>query len=99
MVHKFFQDPEWYKLRRRALIRDGFKCCWCRKSLHGKGNAHVDHKIPRRIAPRLALELSNLQSLCPHCHNSIKQKDELNPDRGCNESGLPNDPDSIWHDE
>lgn len=36
----------------------------------------VDHKIPHRGNRRLFFSKSNVQSLCPHCHNSTKQKIE-----------------------
>ncbi len=87
----FYQTKAWYKLRQKALTRDKYRCVSCGASVRGKGMAHIDHKIRRRIAPRLALDLNNLQTLCSTCHNSVKQRDERNPERGCNTNGLPND--------
>ena len=62
----------------------------CGAAVAGAYGAHVDHIIPRRVRPDLALDTSNLQVLCVTCHNSAKQKHEKNPDMPIiNESGYP----------
>jgi 5-methylcytosine-specific restriction endonuclease McrA len=65
----FYQSTEWKSLRLKALQRDGFRCRHCGVSLSGKGRSRVDHIIPRKQQPSLALEISNLQCLCPSCDN------------------------------
>ena len=90
-VDPFYNTKEWYKVRAKALARDRYLCCMCGCSIRGKGKAHVDHIKKRRAYPALALTLSNLQSLCSHCHNQNKQKHENNPDAGATISGYPLD--------
>lgn len=86
----FYKTREWWRLRHKALVRDNFKCVMCGVDVHGKGNNHVDHKIPRNIAPHLESVLNNLQTLCTLCHNQVKQRDERDPNRGVNANGFPN---------
>ena len=50
----------WQQQRRRALIRDGYRC-GC-----GALATQVDHVVAKRDGGTDALE--NLQSLCPDCH-------------------------------
>ena len=52
----------WKFLRQLALERDGFACVQC--GSHAR--LEVDHKVP--IAIGGWHELSNLQTLCRHCH-------------------------------
>jgi hypothetical protein len=42
-----------------------------------------------------------LQSLCKHCHDSVKQTEERRqrPDIGCDEHGRPRDPGHDWNTE
>ena len=91
MPDPFYGSREWFKIRSKALKRDGWLCRMCGKNVKPKYQAHVDHVISRRKRPDLSLVLDNLQTLCSHCHNSNKKRDENNPNRGCNEQGLPND--------
>jgi 5-methylcytosine-specific restriction endonuclease McrA len=90
----FYKSKEWRKLRQRAISRYGTRCRMCgvvdRK-------IYIDHIIPRRSAPHLALSIDNLQALCERCHNCVKQRDELNPYRGCDSNGYPNDPEHPWN--
>ena len=93
----FYNTKEWYIARAMTLKRDRYHCCFCGCSVNGKGLSRVDH-IKRRVDhPELALDLNNLQTLCVHCHESIKTKDENNPNRGCNEDGTPKDPNNPWN--
>jgi 5-methylcytosine-specific restriction protein A len=73
MSDPFYSSKAWHKLRAQALKRDGYKCRFCGVDVRGKGMASVDHIVPRRKAPELALELSNTQVLCHNHHNSTKQ--------------------------
>jgi DEAD/DEAH box helicase domain-containing protein len=73
--------PNWPAQRDRARARDGYRCQSCGAPEEGgvlsgtkgssKGRAHhVHHKIPFRAfaSHRQANQLSNLVTLCPHCH-------------------------------
>jgi 5-methylcytosine-specific restriction endonuclease McrA len=38
---------------------------------------NVDHIVPRKVAPDLALDIRNLQLLCPNCNNGKGNKDHV----------------------
>ena len=73
MSDSFYSSKAWHKLRAQALKRDGYRCRMCGVDVRGKGAASVDHIVPRRRAPELALDLGNLQVLCKPHHDSTKQ--------------------------
>ena len=61
---------EWEKAR-AEFLRLHPTCAFC-----GADAEHVDH-IKRHHGDRaLLLNWNNLQSLCAHCHNSVKQRQE-----------------------
>lgn len=61
----------------------------------------VDHKIPRAVRPDLALEPTNLQTLCGPCHGQAKQHHERTAGdvlaSGSSSSGWPVDPGHPWN--
>lgn len=65
---------EWQKLRLEFLRQ--YPCCAMCK---GKADV-VDHIRPHRGNQELLLSWWNLQSLCAHCHNSVKQRQERTTD-------------------
>ena len=61
-------------LRRHPVCVDPF-------GIHAAGGqvvpaAHVDHIVPRVIAPDLALDWGNLQSLCVSCHSRKTNREQ-----------------------
>jgi 5-methylcytosine-specific restriction endonuclease McrA len=57
----------------------------------------VDHIVPHRGDQALFWDQGNWQSLCKHCHDSIKQQQEKSGTvPGCGLSGLPLDPNHHW---
>lgn len=71
MSDKFYRSPAWRRKRLEALKRDGYECVWCREA--GKlttRRLEVDHVKEYDKHPELALELSNLRTLCHDCHNN-----------------------------
>jgi 5-methylcytosine-specific restriction endonuclease McrA len=70
-ANPFYLSAGWAKARFRALHRDGYKCMVCGKCLRAKGVGTVHHIQELRERPDLALEQSNLMSVCHPCHNSI----------------------------
>ena len=93
----FYNSKNWYKARAMVLYRDNYRCCFCGCNVKGKGLSRVDH-IKRRVDfPELSLDLDNLQTLCTRCHESVKTRDENNPNRGCDDSGNPLDPNNPWN--
>jgi 5-methylcytosine-specific restriction enzyme A len=63
----FYNTQAWRKMRGKILKRDGYRCVVCKADCRGKGKARVDHIRPLRQAPQLALEPSNLRTLCTGC--------------------------------
>jgi 5-methylcytosine-specific restriction endonuclease McrA len=60
-----YHSPQWKVIRERVLIRDKYTCVKC-----GHMANTVDHIIPVKQRPMLALDMDNLQSMCESCHNS-----------------------------
>ena len=77
-VDPFYLSKEWEKVRTLAIKRDGYTCQLCGVKCLGrkrnKPSPHVDHIQPLKDNPELALELSNLRTLCGSCHSSITLK-------------------------
>ncbi|MGC2853944.1 HNH endonuclease [Novispirillum sp. DQ9] len=96
----FYLSPAWRKLRAQAIKRDGHRCVVCGKDVSGKGAARVDHIKTRRERPDLALDLSNLRTLCSaHDNQGHREKGagggprrEAFVVRGCDADGWPLDP-------
>lgn len=67
--YKFYKTKEWSNKRKQILERDHYECQKCRNK--GKySNADCIHHIKHlKDYPMLALEDSNLISLCNQCHN------------------------------
>lgn len=61
--------PEWKRLRRAVLERDGWRCTACGKAVEG-ADATVDHVVPY-TGPESNV-MHNLVTLCRSC-NSTKQ--------------------------
>lgn len=71
----FYTSTEWRKTRAAILARDGHTCTLCGSS----ERLQVDHITPRTAAPHLALEPSNLRTLCIHCNS--KKGTRTGPER------------------
>ena len=68
-VDKFYRLRVWRDLRLIALRRDDYKCQYDKRlGLDTKADT-VHHIIPVRDNPRLALRLSNLESISKSNHN------------------------------
>src|SRR5690348_1176957 len=93
----FYTGPIWRALRQQALQRDRWHCVICGRSVTRKGMARVDHIKTRKERPDLALELSNLRTLCASCDNQAHrekgsgapQREERFVPRGCGADGWP----------
>lgn len=66
-MRSFYTSDRWRALRLVALRRDHYRCVICGTSVAAKGAARVDHILPVRTHPHLALDLANLRSLCTVC--------------------------------
>lgn len=60
---QIYHRPEWRRVRRVILDRDGYRCRACGKA----GILEVDHRIPLR-AGGAPYDPDNLQALCRGCH-------------------------------
>jgi Restriction endonuclease len=74
----FYNTSTWKEKRQKILERDAFECQWCKeegKVKLGKDKEQdespleVDHIQELKDCPELALEDSNLRTLCKDCHN------------------------------
>ena len=68
----FYHKPAWRKIRRQALQRDHYLCQNCLRSGKITQATEVHHIMELESFPSLALELSNLESLCWQCHEDTK---------------------------
>ena len=81
----FYHSAAWKRVRALAMQRDNGMCQDCMDRLRAgygiKPNRAqmVHHIIPLEERPDLALDLSNLRSLCNECHN--RQHPEKGRDR------------------
>ena len=71
-----YKSGRWEKKREQILQRDHYACQECRR--HGRyRRANTVHHIRHlKDAPELALEDSNLESLCRDCHEAIHEKEK-----------------------
>lgn len=66
----FLWSKEWKELRTEALKLYGSTCKYC-KSIN---NIQIDHILPRKYYPELALDITNLQPLCSKCNKKKGNK-------------------------
>ena len=94
----FYRTKEWYRLRKKALMRDNHTCVNCGKDVSGKKQSRVDHIVPIKVNPELALELSNLQTFCAGCDN-IKHREKFGHEEKpeISAEGVPTDPNHPWN--
>ena len=74
-MSRIYSLRAWQRLRLEALGSEP----WCR-TCRGLGLLTpadvVDHVLPVRTHPDLALDSANLQPLCKQCHDSAKKEQE-----------------------
>lgn len=68
-LRAFYDSAEWRQLR-AAYLADNPACQDCATTGRATPADSVDHILPLRTRPDLALEPSNLRSLCKSCHSS-----------------------------
>lgn len=69
----FYHKPAWRRMRKQALQRDHYLCQECLRSGKITQATEVHHIMDLEHFPSLALEISNLESLCWNCHEETKQ--------------------------
>lgn len=71
--YKFYNSTAWKAKRQEILNRDNHECVWC--ATEGKvttdksKSLEIDHIKELNEYPELALENSNLRTLCKYHHN------------------------------
>ena len=94
--HYLYRTKRWRNLRKRQLTRHPYCACICHHGEQVKANT-ADHVKPHKGDRKLFFN-GKLQSLCAHCHNSCKQSfEKIGYTKGCNETGLPLDPQHLWN--
>lgn len=68
----FYHKTAWRRLRKQALQRDNYLCRECLRRGKITQATEVHHIMDLETFPSLALELSNLESLCWDCHEQTK---------------------------
>lgn len=81
-------NTRWEKARKAYLMRHPL-CVMCEKDGRITPARVVDHIIPHRGDTALFWDTSNLMSLCAHCHNSAKQREERGRFQAVGEDGWP----------
>lgn len=69
----FYQSYQWRRLRLKVFEKYGNNCA-CFVPGCNNPATHVDHIKPRSKFPHLALDINNMQLLCPEC-NRAKSND------------------------
>lgn len=65
---RFYDSTPWRKLRAWKLATDPL-CERCKASGQYVAGSHVHHRVERSEAPDLALDETNLETLCHSCHS------------------------------
>lgn len=96
-VRAFYNSTAWKRLRSWFRLEHPL-CAFCKQRGVVKAGDHVDHIEPVRRAWDRRLDPTNLQHLCAMDHNGVKRDIEAGrPIKGCDESGIPTDPNHPWH--
>jgi len=96
--HSWYKQPEWchpISGRRALQLKAEPNCRMCAKRGVITPARHVDH-VDRHGGDPVKFWQGELQSLCDHDHNSVKQSLERGNRAGCDESGMPTDPAHPW---
>lgn len=64
----FLKSQEWRRLRMEAFVKYGNRCKCCGRGPADGAIMNVDHVLPRKTHPHLALDINNLSVLCGTCN-------------------------------
>ncbi|WP_405220179.1 HNH endonuclease signature motif containing protein [Lentisalinibacter sediminis] len=96
MRHRLHGTNRWRRIRITWLTNNPL-CVFCEQRGRLTPATVVDHIRPHRGDPVLFFDLTNLQSLCKPCHDSVKQRLERGGKAGSDKDGLPLDPKHHWY--
>lgn len=77
MRDKFYQSPEWRKLRYEVLREQGGRCQLCGRSAKDGVVLHIDHITPLSKDWSKRLDKNNLQVLCEDCNLGKSNTDSI----------------------
>ncbi len=88
---------KWQRLRLDFLKKNPL-CVYCQREGRVTEAKVVDHIIPHRGDQKLFWNQNNWQALCKSCHSGTKQREENGSAvKGCDENGIPLDPNHHWN--
>ncbi|MFJ5751655.1 HNH endonuclease [Peribacillus frigoritolerans] len=75
-VDIFYTTPEWRKLRKRIILRDGAHChrCLIKYNIITASNLEPHHIVARSVNKELELEPTNLVTVCKTCNLQLGTK-------------------------
>lgn len=73
---KWYKTARWQALRLSTFVRDLFTCQICGRLEGDTSKLVCDHKKPHRGSEQLFFNPLNLQTLCTHCHDTVKRQEE-----------------------
>lgn len=79
-TQRLYQSKRWAAVRQIVLL-DYPACVYCLERGRVTPTAIVDHIKPHKGDLELFWAMDNLHGLCRSCHNSAKQREELNEKR------------------
>jgi 5-methylcytosine-specific restriction enzyme A len=89
---------ERWKKARATYLKHHPLCAMCAQQGRTTIAVLVDHIKPHKGDSGLFWDKTNWQSLCKHCHDSIKQRIEIHGgDYGCGLDGVPHDKRHHWN--
>lgn len=65
----FYHSKEWQAVRRQVLARDSYLCQVCKRAGRITPASTVHHITPVRVDYSKRLDPTNLETICPACHN------------------------------
>lgn len=71
---KFYQSPQWRRVRAERLKSDNYECQSCKAQGKYSKAQNVHHKKEVKEFPRLALDVENTESLCIVHHNEVHDR-------------------------
>ncbi len=90
-------DATWNKLSKAFRGRNPL-CVYCLQIGKVTRSEVVDHIIPHKGNGELFYDQDNWQTLCKHCHDSVKAKEEARGYAvGSGADGMPIDPNHHWN--
>lgn len=70
----FYRSGEWKRTRLAVLMRDHYLCQECLRRKRITIAHTVHHLVPLREAWGRRLDLTNLESVCAACHNTLREQ-------------------------